>query len=413
LIQRIIRAFEVLFLNELSLASVKRPCHLFVILVAILVPVLGCPGTNTDPRSLPRVIQETKNDIDDGNAGLRSETAAEDDANSLADRIEKVLQANLTGRQLSTEVHGAWQIMHGVLAYGPDFEVQSSEGQVRVIEHVLKGGSLKGFILRSGDRFDAPKDAPKDSADALYTRGIRADLDPGTKLGQGHRDQWLAYLVSCSLPLNQVIQTLDGPRRLDLWLRQMEWDVPLNFEREYSWTLMSLIPYRGTQHRWTARDGQDYSVETLLRSEIDLLSPTSACGGAHRLTAISIALNQRKAEGGTLTGVWADAQALVDVAIEQAFEFQNEDGSFSSNYFEREGWSLDVATAIGTTGHTLEFIAKGGSDEVIASDATMKAAKCLCRMLEQTAEHDLECGALYHALSGLQIYRRRLEKISS
>jgi hypothetical protein len=196
-------------------------------------------------------------------------------------------------------------------------------------------------------------------------------------------------------------------------LRQIEWDVPLNFEREYSWTLMSLVPYRGTQHRWTARDGQDYSIETLLRSEIDQLSPTSACGGAHRLTAISIALNQRKAEGGTLSGVWSDAQELVDVAIEQTFAFQNDDGSFSSNYFEREGWALDLATAIGTTGHTLEFIAQGGSDAVLTSEATMKSAACLCRMLEQTAEHDLECGALYHALSGLQIYRRRLEKLAS
>jgi hypothetical protein len=401
------------FLNE-SIGQTARAWWLFAVITTILVPVLGCPATSTDPRALAYRMNRGAADQADMDTVAKSDeltTAAQ--PKSLAARIENVLQANLTGRQLSTEVHGAWQIMHGVLAYGPDFEVQSNAGKVRVIDHVLKGGSLKGFILRSGDRFAPTQEMPEDTSGPLFTRGIRADLDPGTKLGQGHRDQWLAYLVSCSLPLDQVVQTLDGPRRLDLWLRQIEWDVPLNFEREYSWTLMSLVPYRGTQHRWTARDGQDYSIETLLRSEIDQLSPSSACGGAHRLTAISIALNQRKAEGGTLTGVWSDAQDLVDVAIEQAFEFQNEDGSFSSNYFEREGWSLDVATAIGTTGHTLEFIAKGGSDADVSSEAATKAAQCLCQMLEQTAEHDLECGALYHALSGLQIYRRRLEKLAS
>ena len=379
---------------------------LFAGIAFVLVPILGCPATNVDPRFLPLKY------VDDGATTAEENVAFSESSTTslLVERIDRVLADNLKGRRLSTDVHGAWQIFHGVLAYGPDFEVQSGDGLVKVIDYVLRGGSLKGFALRSGDRFDPPStgDAKALSVDPLVTRGIRADMDPGTKLGQGHRDQWLAYLTACSLPMDQVIQTLDGPRRLDLWLRQVEWDVPLNFEREYSWTLMALMPYRSTEHRWTARDGQDYSIESLLRSEIDQLSPSSACGGAHRLTAISTALNKRKSEGAPVTGVWSDAQDLVDVAIEQSFEYQNADGSFSSNYFEREGWSLDVSTAIGTTGHTLEFIAKGGTDSILQAEATIKAANSLCKMLEQTKELDLECGALYHALSGLQIYRRRL-----
>ncbi|MGV3486551.1 MAG: ADP-ribosylation factor-directed GTPase activating protein isoform b, partial [Planctomycetaceae bacterium] len=325
------------------------------------------------------------------------------------------LAANLQHRQLSTDTHGAWQILHGVLAYGRDFKIRGPEGEVVAIDYLLRGGTVKGFELRSGDRFDdADVTATAKNAggtvqdEAAETRGIRTELDPGSKLGQGHRDQWLAYMAACKLPPDQVIQTLDGPRRIALWVRQIEWNVPLNFEREYSWTLLSLLPYRQTSHRWTARDGNDYSIESLLRSEIDQLSPDSACGGSHRLVAISTALNHRKAEGAALTGVWADAQELVDNAISQALEFQNDDGSFSSNYFERPGWSLDLATAIGTTGHTLEFIAVGGDDSIIGDQAVKDAAAKLCEQLEQTSHVDLECGALYHALSGLQVYRRRL-----
>lgn len=386
---------------------------LFAVTTAILGTVAGCPVT-----SLPSAS------ISGQAAMLAPEAPVADDAappklterQRVAQRIDAVLDTNLRSRRLSTDVHAAWQIMHGVLAYGPEFKVQSGGREVAALELVLRGGPINGLELRSGDRFTpqgesaslASNPARDVEFDPMLTRGIRVEVDPGSKRGQGHRDQWVAYMVSCALPIDQVFQTIDGPRQLDLWLRQMEWDVPMNFEREYSWTLMSLLPYRATTHRWTARDGKDYSIESLLRSEIDQLSPDSACGGSHRLTAIATAVNKRKAEGAPLSGVWDDAQSLVNMAILQAFDLQNADGSFSSEYFEREGWSIDVAGAIGTTGHTLEFIATGGSDEQLSSEETLLAANCLCRMLEQTSQVDLECGALYHALSGLQRYRKRL-----
>jgi hypothetical protein len=37
----------------------------------------------------------------------------------------------------------------------------------------------------------------------------------------------------------------------------------------------------------------------------------------------------------------------------------------------------------------------------------VEAADWLCETLERTEGLDLECGALYHALSGLAIYDRR------
>ncbi len=375
--------------------SMPKNRLLRLVFVAAIAFLAGCPA-----------VPPTK--VGDVSNASTQETA---DIELLTARIDKVLADNLKKRQLSSDIHGAWQILHGILAYGREFKLQTSQGNVSAFDYILAGGAVKGFDLRSGDRFADGADTS--NQDPLLTRGIRTDLDPGTKLGQGHRDQWLAYLTTCNLPINQVFPTAEGPRRLDLWLRQMEWDIPLNFEQEYSWTLMSLMPFRATTHRWKARDDNEYSIESLLRSELNRFSPDSACGGSHRLVAIAITLNKRKAEGGPMAGVWADAQSLVDLAIEQALEYQNADGTFSSNCFERAGWSLDLSTAIGTTGHTLEFIAVAGSDELQKSVAIVRAAASLCRLLEQTAELDLECGALYHALSGLKIYRQRISTTAS
>lgn len=366
---------------------------------AAILFLAGCPSI-----SEPQATRQPKD-------STVSETVDTDpnDTKKLEARINAVLKSNLENRRLSTDVQAAWQVLHGVLAYGRDFKIKNGSDDVIAVDHILRGGAVTGFELRSGDRFET--DIASD--DPTLTRGIRAELDPGSKRGQGHRDQWLAYLNSCDLPIDQVIQTIDGPRRLDLWLRQMEWDVPLNFEREYSWTLMSIIPYRETTHRWIARDGNTYSIESLLRSELDQLSPSSACGGSHRLTAVATALRKRNAEGGAITGVWSDAQSMLEIAMETAFDFQNADATFSSNYFERAGWSLDLATAIGTTGHTLEFIAVAAPNLFVTEPRVQRAANKLCEMLELTAELDLECGALYHALSGLQIYRQRLLAITA
>ncbi len=374
----------------------SRDVSRFVPLTIGLVLLAGCPVA--EPNSLVATSASGTND------------SAVPRPGELLQRIDRALKQNLSNRQLATEVNGAWQILHGILAYGNDLSIATPAGQKPAVEYLLAGGSINGFTLRSGDRFE-PIDAARSSDDPVLTRGVRAEMDPGEKRGQGHRDQWLAYLAACKLAPDQVVQTTDGPRRVELWLRQIEWDIPLNFEQEFSWTLMALVPYRPSTHRWKARDGKSYSIESLLRSELDSLSPSSACGGSHRLVGIAVTLNKRKAEGAELDGVWADAQSLIELAMEQAVEFQNADGSFSSNYFDRPGWSIDLATSIGTTGHTLEFVAVAAPDEVLLDKRVIRGANTLCDLLEETASLDLECGALYHALSGLRIYRDRIKPL--
>lgn len=382
-------------------------------LLAAMIFACGCPGGRVDEATVTLVATGSSSSADlnqaasdastpdaSAPAGSASEVSASD---ALQQRLRATLRQNLHGRRLGTDVNAAWQVMHGVLAYGREFTIATAAGPQPAVQYILGGGPIKGFQLRGGDRFDIAGES---------VRGVIAELEPGQKIGQGHRDQWVAYMANCGFQDSDQVTTADGPLTFQGWIRQIEWDVPRNFEGEYSWTLTALLAHRPTTHRWSARDGLDYSIESLLGAEVSQLAASNACGGSHRLCAIATALNRHRAAGLPITGVWSDAELVVEIAIEQSREFQNGDGSFSSHYFERPGWSPDLVTMLGTTGHVFEFLAVAVPDTMLREAWIQRAATTLCNVLDRTSHLDLECGALYHALSGLAIYERRLANSS-
>jgi hypothetical protein len=93
---------------------------------------------------------------------------------------------------------------------------------------------------------------------------------------------------------------------------------------------------------------------------------------------------------------------------ELARQYQNPDGSFSSNYFMRPGTAADLATGLSTTGHTLEFLMYALTDEEIRQPWVQRGAERLCEMFRATQDYPLECGGLYHSVHGLLLYRERL-----
>jgi hypothetical protein len=233
-------------------------------------------------------------------------------------------------------------------------------------------------------------------------------LESGSQTGQGHADQWLAVLAQCNLPLDQPIRLGSETLTMQDFVSQVQWDVPRNFEREYSWTLIGLTHYLPTDSSWLAIDGKTWSTEQLVQIEAEQELGSSACGGTHRLIGLTMALDQHLAAGGQLTGAWALADEVIGRAIENAQRYQNTDGSFSTRSFAGPGSSLDLAQNLGTTGHILEFLALALSDEQLQEPWVRRAAANLCGLFETTRRVPLECGALYHAAHGLVLYRQRL-----
>ena len=102
-----------------------------------------------------------------------------------------------------------------------------------------------------------------------------------------------------------------------------------------------------------------------------------------------------------------DPEEIQD-AIQRTRRWQNADGSFSTNYFERSGRSPDLAQNLGATGHMLEFLTLSLTSAQLDEPWVQRAVTYLCDVFESTRDVPLECGALYHAAHGLMIYRERV-----
>ncbi len=329
----------------------------------------------------------------ESSATLTESTAI--DTASLCDRIDAVLAHARDGRRLNTTDHAAWQVVHGILAFGDDFPVEHDSTTSPALQYLLSGGQLTGWTLRPG------------------SNGVLAVLDPGSKTGQGHPDQWLGYLSQCSLegmPLDSELTAGGATYRVSDLLDQAKHD--LRAGQEATWTLMAFSTYMPPDATWTAGDGTEWTLEKLVSMEAAADLAESACGGSHRLYGLAVAINRYLAATGLnptdLTGGWAEAEARIQQAIETARRFQQPDGSFSTSFFERPSSSPDVFAKIGSTGHTFEFLAMALERDRLDEPWVQRAADALVTLLEQTADVAVECGGLYHAAHGLVLYRARI-----
>ena len=189
--------------------------------------------------------------------------------------------------------------------------------------------------------------------------------------------------------------------------------------QEATWTLMALSAYLPPDTEWQARDGSTWTTERVVSMEAAADISTSACGGAHRLYGLVSALNRHIAASATdtthkhktstqLSGGWAAADDTIESSIERARRFQQADGSFSIHSFDRPGTSADTFAKLSTTGHIFEVLVAWLDDERLGEPWVQRAAERLVTYLEQTADLDVECGALYHASHGLLLFRERM-----
>ena len=313
----------------------------------------------------------------------------------LCTRIDAALAHARDGRRLDAGEHGAWQVVHGILAFGPELPLLHDGTESPALDYLLGGGTLTGWQLRPG------------------SRGVFAPVAEGSTTAQGHPDQWLGYLSQCGLQgIPRDMRLIVGGREFTVndLLQQALADIRPG--QEATWTLMALAAYLPPDAAWTSADGERWTTERVVRMEADADIPSSACGGAHRLFGLACAVRKQLAATGRrpdqLTGGWATAVDVIEECIDRARRFQQADGSFSVHSFERPGTSPDAVARLGTTGHVFEVLALALDDERLAEPWMTRAAERLVTLLEQTADVDVECGALYHAIHGLLLYRSRL-----
>lgn len=358
-------------LRQILLSS----CH-FVLCALCLLLASGCGDQPSPNAPLDEV-------------GIRFTSADVMPAAKLQDRVDRVLKFT-EERYMRPESQAAWQIMHGILAYKTELLIYNEKGElVPAVDWLVKGGNLRGWTVRHGDR------------------GLSAVVESGTKAGQGHKDQWLAVLAQCQLPADQKIVVGNRTYTMQDMVEQAQWEC---FDgMEASWTVIGLSHYLPLDAEWKARDGNTWNFERLIQMEARQDLAMSACGGTHRLIGMTMLLNRHKNRhpNQPLSGGWKEADERIRWAVRRAKELQQPNGAFSTSYFSRAGSSPDAHLIIGTTGHTLEFLTFALTDEQLRQPWVTKAVEKLCEVFEQTKDVDVECGALYHAAHGLRLYRER------
>lgn len=321
---------------------------------------------------------------------------SEQDVEELPERIDAIVDHTLNSRTLNTNTHNAWQIVHGILPYGYEFKIEHEGQKIPALEWILAGNKLNGWDLRPGEK------------------GVYAMLVPGSNAAQGHPDQWIGYLSQCGVKPEDKIVVQGNEYKFSDMVEQAKWDIKPGMEA--SWTLMALSTWEPLNVEWESSEGEKWNLERVAAMEavpIDEVSgENSSCGGTHRLSGLTIALNRYMKETGTppekLTGGWKKVYDLLygkDGCVARARAYQQPDGSFSTNFFTRPGSSPEIDSTLHSTGHTLEWLTVALTPEQLKEPWITAAVLRLCDLLEENAERDLDCGGLYHAARGLKLYR--------
>lgn len=369
-----------------------------------LLAIVVCAGCSlssvTSLSERQQALEQLEAALASGKSAANGDPAAASQrtGRELLTRIDTALTREQSNRRLSSSTNAAWQIMHGVICYGSELQIETpDQGLVGALDYAFHGGQINGFELSLG----------RTPLSATGRTGVMARLEPGSYLGQGHPDQWLAIFAMAELPPETEVVIGDTTRTLLDWARQAQWDVSHNLLSEYSWTLIGLTHYLPNEPSWVMANGSTVSWEDLVSAELKNDLDASACGGTHRLAGLVRALNAKQSLGLPDSDVWRRAQLAVEQAIANAKANRGSDGSLSSYYFVRPSKTVDFAAELASSGHLFEFLALALPAEELSEPWVELAAGRLCDVLEATQEVELDCGALYHALNGLRIYRQR------
>jgi hypothetical protein len=311
----------------------------------------------------------------------------------LKSRIGSVL-AHYRTRQLNSRDHTAWEVMHGIVAYNVRTEIRrdgASGPPVNAIGWLLWGGRCRGQQMVTLSR-----------GRPYVTEGVGV---------QGHPAQLLAILAQSRVSVDTPMR-IDGK---DFILQDLidEEMLACRADSELTFKLISFAHYLKSDATWRSRDGQSWSMPRLINAEIKAPIRGAPCGGTHRLFGITYAYQTRENEGQPVDGEFLRAKQYIESYHRYTWSLQNDDGSFSTEWFARRGNRPDIDRKLQTSGHIFEWLAFSLSDEQLRDPRTVKSVRFIVDSLAREPHRAWSIGPLGHALHALQIYDERVFGVGS
>jgi hypothetical protein len=354
--------------------------HLYLLLALLAFTGIGCPPAPPPPEKIKKDEAKVENTFP---------APIEEPAN-LKGRIEGAI-SHVQNRDLLT-THAFWTVFHGILGTGLENTMLKDEftgKKVNAIDYICKGGKIRGLqFLPTAD-------------------GLDVQIGPQFE-GQGHQDQFIAEMTQWGMPRERKF--LIGARDFTFedFIHHSRARASVTKKQELSWAIIIIAQFYGTDATWTNSDGEKLRFEDVVRYELDQPIDAAACGGTHRLFGLTWAYYLHLKRGGKKEGVWNDVAAKLQSYKDRAHELQNPDGSFSTDYFKSADKKRDPQVQIGTTGHTVEWLALAMTDAELRAPWMQDAVSALTEMIIKMGDQSIESGALYHATHGLHIYYDRV-----
>lgn len=279
-----------------------------------------------------------------------------------------------------------WGVMHALIAFGVDTQVIANNKKVNAIGWVCYNGPCNGqrlFFVQNGQL--NPKQGP----------GV-----------QGHHGQFLAMLAQSRVKTDFPIR-VEGK---DFTVADL-----IEFEKrtcysktELTFKLIALSHYLKSDDTWKNDRGETWSLPKLISEELAQPIVGAACGGSHRLTGFSYAVNKRTTRGEEFTGEWLRAKKYEDSYHDYINKLQNPDGSYSSQWFAGRADYGGDERKLETTGHMTEWLVYSLPKDQLTDARVVKAVDFLNELMWRNRTNDLKIGPKGHAIHALVMYQEKL-----
>jgi hypothetical protein len=316
---------------------------------------------------------------------VEPEIALTPELNELRGRLRECL-AYYYFRPENVAIRSPWGAMHAMIAYGVDSELIVGDRRVNAIGYLCYNGVCNGqqlFYVSNGK---------------LQTR-----IGPGV---QGHPGQFLAMLAQSRVKTDFPL-LIDGQKFTvaDLIQHEKETCRP---KTELTFKLIAFMHYLKSDDKWKSNDGQEWDIPRVIQEELAQPIIGAACGGTHRMTGFSYAVNKRKARGEPFNGQWKRAKIFVEDYHEYAFKLQNPDASFSTDWFAGRADFGPASRRLETTGHITEWLAYSLDKEQLVEPRMIKSVNYLTNLLYENRNEKWGIGPLGHGLHALALYDERI-----
>ena len=309
---------------------------------------------------------------------------------ALCDKVRGVLDF-YQQRLLNTRENNCWELMHAIVAFGVHSEVRRGAAKgpaVNSIAWLCSGAACAGEPL-------------------MYIDQGRVTAAKGPRV-QGHHGQFLAILAQSKVMPDYPI--LVNKRSFSIEDLIETEKLSCFSKTELTFKLISFAHYLDSDATWKNSQGENWSIERLIREEIAAPINGAPCGGTHRLMGLSYAVHERIKQEQPVDGEFLRAQTYVNDYHRYAFRLQNRDGSFSTDWFKGRAAKADLDRRLQTSGHILEWLAYSVDDETLDDPRFIKAVSYLAGILDADRNRAWSVGPLGHGLHALAIYEERMDR---